>query len=482
MSATYSMFKRTTAESSGKVSSNSLVLHSRSMSFQVLVSQLIEVLNAEPLHVPESLRPKIALGLGTDTRSIQPGQLFLALRGESFDGHRFVEQAIADGAIAAIVEKPIDAAVPQLLVPSTLKAYQSIGRWWREQFSIPVIAITGSVGKTTTKELIAAALGTVGSVLKTEANFNNEIGVPKTLLNLEPGHKFAVVEMGMRGSGEIAELAQIAQPTIGVITNVGTAHIGRLGSREAIAQAKCELLAELPNASTAILNADNPLLLSTAAGVWQGKTITYGLTNGTLRGMVVDEHSLDVNGIRYPLPLPGAHNALNFLAAIAIFQELGLDDTALRQGLTVHLHGGRAQRHVLANDIVLLDESYNAGPESMEASLKLLAQTPGIRRIAVLGPMKELGDYTEQFHREIGEVVEALKLDELLILDMGMEGTAIAAGVTSIPTRQFADHGSLTAYLQPTLRSGDRVLFKASHAIALDRIVAELTESLQIKT
>jgi UDP-N-acetylmuramoyl-tripeptide--D-alanyl-D-alanine ligase len=476
------MFKHKTVESSGKVSINSLVLRSRSMPFQVLVSQLIEVLNAEPLHVPESLRPKIALGLGTDTRSIQPGQLFLALRGESFDGHRFVEQAIADGAIAAIVENPIDAAVPQLLVPNTLKAYQSIGRWWREQFSIPVIAITGSVGKTTTKELIAAALGTVGSVLKTEANFNNEIGVPKTLLNLEPGHQFAVVEMGMRGSGEIAELAQIAQPTIGVITNVGTAHIGRLGSREAIAQAKCELLAELPNASTAILNADNPLLLSTAAGVWQGKTITYGLMNGTLRGGVVDEQSLEVNGICYPLPLPGAHNALNFLAAIAIFQELGLDDTALRQGLTVHLPGGRAQQHVLANDIVLLDESYNAGPESMEASLKLLAQTPGIRRIAVLGPMKELGDYTEQFHREIGEVVEALKLDELLILDTGMEGTAIAAGVRSVPTRQFADHGSLTAYLQPTLRSGDRVLFKASHAIALDQIVSELTESLQIKT
>jgi UDP-N-acetylmuramoyl-tripeptide--D-alanyl-D-alanine ligase len=445
------------------------------MPFQVILSQLIDVLHASPLHLPVDHRQRMALGLSTDTRYIEPGQIFLALRGESFDGHRFVEQAIAAGAIAAIVDQPVDAAVPQILVADTLKAYQAMGRWWREQFTIPVIAVTGSVGKTTTKELIAAALGTQGMVLKTEANFNNEIGVPKTLLNLNPSHRFAVVEMGMRAPGEIAELAQIAQPTIGVITNVGTAHIGRLGSREAIARAKCELLAELPIQSTAILNADNPLLLETAGGVWAGKTITYGLTQGDLRGTVADQ-TLEVKGTSYPLPLPGAHNALNFLAAIAIFQGLGLDDTPLRQGLTVNLPGGRAQRHTLANDIVLLDESYNAGPESMEASLKLLSKTPGQRHIAVLGPMKELGDYTEQLHREIGGVVEALQLDELLILDTGLEGNAMAAGVVTVPTRQFAEHASLTAHLQQSLQAGDRVLFKASHAVALDRIVAELLQ------
>lgn len=446
------------------------------MPFQVILSQLIDVLNASPLHIPQDQRQRMALGLSTDTRYIEPGQIFLAFRGESFDGHRFVEQAIAAGAIAAIVDQPVDAAVPQIVVADTLKAYQSIGRWWREQFTIPVIAVTGSVGKTTTKELIAAALSTHGAVLKTEANFNNEIGVPKTLLDLNPNHHFAVVEMGMRGPGEIAELAQIAQPTIGVITNVGTAHIGRLGSREAIASAKCELLAEMPSQSTAILNADNPLLLETTEGVWKGKSITYGLTQGDLRGTVTDQ-SLEVNGISYPLPLPGAHNALNFLAAISIFQVLGLDDAPLRQGLTVNLPGGRAQQHTLANDIVLLDESYNAGPESMEASLKLLSKTPGQRRIAVLGPMRELGDYSEQLHREIGEVVEALKLDELLILDTGLEGNAMASGVASVPTQQFEEATSLTAHLKQSLKAGDRVLFKASHAVALDKIVAELLQS-----
>lgn len=446
------------------------------MPFQVILSQLIDVLNASPRHLPPDHHQKMALGLSTDTRQIEPGQIFLALRGESFDGHRFVKQAIAAGAIAAIVDQPVDDAVPQILVADTLKAYQAIGRWWREQFTIPVIAVTGSVGKTTTKELIAAALSTQGAILKTEANFNNEIGVPKTLLNLTPSHRFAVIEMGMRAPGEIAELAQIAQPTIGVITNVGTAHIGRLGSREAIARAKCELLAELPTASTAILNADNPLLLETAQGVWAGKTITYGLTQGDLRGTVTAQ-ILEVNGISYPLPLPGAHNALNFLAAIAIFQVLGLDDTPLRQGVTVNLPGGRAQQHRLANDIILLDESYNAGPESMEASLKLLSTTPGQRHIAVLGPMKELGDYSEQLHREIGGVVEALKLDELLILDTGAEGNAIAAGVATVPTRQFSEPASLTKHLQQSLQAGDRVLFKASHAVALDKIVTELLQS-----
>ncbi|NJM75755.1 MAG: UDP-N-acetylmuramoyl-tripeptide--D-alanyl-D-alanine ligase, partial [Acaryochloridaceae cyanobacterium RU_4_10] len=194
------------------------------MTFQVALAQLIDVLNATPLHISKDLHQKIAFGIDTDTRTVRPGALFLALCGESFDGHHFVEQAIAAGAIAAIVDRPLDAAVPQILVSDTLLAYQVLGRWWRDQFSIPVIAVTGSVGKTTTKEIISAALQTAGSVLKTEANFNNEIGVPKTLLNLNPDHAFAVIEMGMRARGEIATLTQIARPDIAIITNVGTAH------------------------------------------------------------------------------------------------------------------------------------------------------------------------------------------------------------------------------------------------------------------
>jgi len=445
------------------------------MTLQASLVQLIDILAAEPLHLADPLAH--CGGVTTDTRSLQPGEVFLALSGEKFDGHRFVESAVQQGAIAAIVDHPLDAAIPQLVVANTLEAYQRLGQWWRQQFQIPIIAITGSVGKTTTKELIAAALGTAGSVLKTEANYNNEIGVPKTLLGLTPHHDYAVIEMGMRGPGEIAELAQIASPTIGVITNVGTAHIGRLGSREAIAQAKCELLANMPADSLAILNADNPLLMATAKTVWQGPLVTYGLDTGDLQGTLVDAQTLGVEGTEFPLPLPGAHNALNYLAALAIARHLHLDLAPLQQGIPLQLPTGRARKLTLPNDVVILDETYNAGLESMQAALHLLAQTPGQRRIAVLGPMKELGDYAPELHRQVGTLVQQLNFDQLLILDQGPEGAALAAGVDSIPTRQFAQHQPLIDYLDQRIRPGDRLLFKASHSVGLDRVVDHLTQT-----
>ncbi len=216
----------------------------------------------------------------TDTRALMPGDVFVALRGESFDGHGFVGQALDSGAIAVVVDRAVPAVrgkITQLVVKDTLKAYQEIATAWRQRFTIPIIGVTGSVGKTTTKELIAAVLSKFGKVHKTQANYNNEIGVPKTLLELTADHDFAIVEMAMRGRGEIALLADIAQPTVGIITNVGTAHIGRLGSELAIAEAKCELLAHQPQDSVAILNHDNQRLMETARRFWQGKTITYGL-------------------------------------------------------------------------------------------------------------------------------------------------------------------------------------------------------------
>lgn len=418
--------------------------------------------------------PGQAISISTDTRTIQPGDIFLALRGETFDGHGFVEVAQKQGANLAIVDHPVEIVMPQIVVRDTLAAYQQLGQWWRHQFQIPVIAITGSVGKTTTKELIAAVLGCYGNVLKTEANYNNEIGVPKTLLQLRDDHDFAVIEMGMRGPGEIATLSQIAQATLAVITNVGTAHIGRLGSREAIAAAKCELLAELPNQSQAILNGEQPLLLAMAQSVWNQKTITYGLEAGDIRGHLVSEQTIDINGQIYPLPLPGRHNALNFLAAIAVAQALELDLTRLETGITVNLPPGRAKRYTLASDIVLLDETYNAGLESMLAALQVLADTPGKRRIAVLGPMRELGNFSVEFHHEVGAKVKSLGLDYLFILDIEAEGNALAQGATPVPTQQFSQHADLIECLAQFIQPGDRVLFKASHSVGLDRVVAAI--------
>ncbi|WP_392531281.1 UDP-N-acetylmuramoyl-tripeptide--D-alanyl-D-alanine ligase [Nostoc sp. C117] len=439
------------------------------------LTQLIEVLLAHPVNLRETALTQVSSGIQTDTRIIKPGEVFVALRGDKFDGHEFVSTAIAKGAIAAIVDFEYENPVfPVLQVKDTLKAYQKIGRWWRDRFNIPVIGVTGSVGKTTTKELITAVLGTKGAVHKTYGNFNNEIGVPKTLLELGTEHDYAVVEMAMRGRGQIAELTEIARPTIGVITNVGTAHIELLGSEEAIAEAKCELLAEMSADSVAILNYDNPLLMTTAAKVWHGEVVSYGFSGGDIQGVLIDSETVEVAGIQLPLPLPGRHNASNFLAALAVAKVLGIDWVSLKAGVAVDMPTGRSQRFNLPNDVVILDETYNAAPEAMLAALQLLADTPGKRKIAVLGAMKELGERSQQLHQRVGETVRKLNLDGLLVLVDGEDAEAIGTSAEGIPSEYFGTHSELVARLKTFVQPGDRLLFKAAHSVGLDRVVNQL--------
>lgn len=446
------------------------------MSIHFCLSELCKILSSNLLRTSSSELKSLVNGFTTDTRSLKPGEIFIALSGENFDGHNFVTQAIEQGAIAIIVSRQLELAsdVSQFIVQDTLKAYQQIAQWWRDRLEIPIIGITGSVGKTSTKELVAAVLKTQGKVLKTEANFNNEIGVPKTLLQITPEHSYGVIEMAMRAEGEIALLTDIARPSIGIITNVGTAHIGRLGSREAIARAKCELLAQMPQSSVAILNYDDPLLMTTAAQVWQGETITYGLTGGDIRGEIIDGGRLKVWEHNLPLPLPGVHNASNYLAAIAVAQVLKLDLAPLTMGLKVELPKGRSRRYDLPNDIVILDETYNAGLESMLAAVQMLKETPGERHIAVLGTMKELGEYSAQLHLQVGEKVQELDLDLLLVLADEAATEKIALGAGNVPTECFSDHPSLTNKLKAIMRSGDRILCKASNSVGLNKVVEEL--------
>ncbi|MFB8794049.1 MAG: UDP-N-acetylmuramoyl-tripeptide--D-alanyl-D-alanine ligase [Microcoleus sp.] len=446
---------------------------------RVSISQLAEILAVPLPAVSESVLTTLGTGIATDTRTLQGGEVFLALRGDNFDGHQFVGKARDLGAIVAIVDRTWPLEIPNfplLRVDDTLIAYQAIAHWWRDQFSIPIVAVTGSVGKTTAKELIAAVLSTKGNVLKTQYNYNNEIGVPKTLLELSPSHNYAVIEMGMRGQGEIALLSQIARPNIGVITNVGTAHIGRLGSEEAIAIAKCELLAEMPADSIAILNHDRRLI-ATAAKVWQGKTLTYGLEGGDLCGELPNNDTIIVDGIELPLPLPGRHNAVNYLAALAVGKVLDINWEVLKQGLSVELPDGRARRYELPNDIVILDETYNAGLESMLAGLRLLADTPGKRRIAVLGTMKELGEKSIEFHRQVGKAARDFNLDALFIFADFEEAAAMAAGAAGLPFVELGDiaaqqgRADLAKRLLEFVENGDRILFKASHSVELNRVV-----------
>ncbi|MEH2462603.1 UDP-N-acetylmuramoyl-tripeptide--D-alanyl-D-alanine ligase [Nostoc sp.] len=439
------------------------------------LTQLVEVLLASPVNLSETALTQVSSGIQTDSRTLKPSEVFLALRGDKFDGHEFVATAIAKGAIAAIVDFEYEnPGFPILQVKDTLKAYQEIGRWWRDRFNIPVIGVTGSVGKTTTKELIAAVLGIKGRVHKTYENYNNEIGVPKTLLELGTEDDYAVIEMAMRGRGQIAELTQIAHPTIGVITNVGTAHIELLGSEEAIAQAKCELLAEMSTDSVAILNHDNPLLMATAAKVWHGQVLTYGFSGGDIQGQLIDHQTVEVAGIQLPLPLPGRHNATNFLAALAVAKVLGIDWASLKAGVVVDMPTGRSQQFALPNDVVILDETYNAAPEAMIAALQLLVDTPGKRKIAVLGAMKELGERSQQLHQRVGETVRKLNLDGLLVLVDGQDAEAIALSAEGIPSECFATHADLVARLKTFVQAGDRLLFKAAHSVGLDQVVNQL--------
>ena len=462
----------------------------------ITLFQLTNILTTTTLTSFQIPEKTLITSINTDTRNLQPGEGFLALRGNKFDGHNFVDEAIEKGASCVIVGQEYTLSneveqlsnnIPILQVENCLKAYQKIARWWRHRFDIPVISITGSVGKTTTKELIATVLATQGKVLKTEGNYNNEIGVPKTLLQLSADDNYLVVEMAMRGPGEIAELTHIANPTIGLITNVGTAHIGRLGSVEAIAEAKCELLREMSNNSIAILNYDDKRLIETAAKFWSGKTFTYGLEGGDLQGNLIDYKTINVDGRDLLLPLPGSHNASNYLAALAVLKVLHGKDIStktlfepLTNNFSVQLPGSRAKRYDLENDIVILDESYNAGLESMIAALNLLVETPGKRHIAVLGTMKELGDKSVLFHEQVGNVVRNLNIDGLFVLADFEEAKAMAEGAAGLQFIRVENitavdaHHNLARHLEEFLRAGDRVLFKASNAVKLNKVVGLL--------
>ena len=455
------------------------------------ISQAIAITSATVANIDETAQKNTEIrGVISDSRKLKTGELFVALTGENFDGHGFVASAIAQGAVAAIVNHEwanSEAAygLPILAVNNTLTAYQDLARWWRSQFQRPVVSVTGSVGKTTTKEIIASMLACYVApdkqVHKSQANHNNDIGVAQTLLAIAPEqHDFVVVEMGMRGLGEIERLAKIALPTVSVITNVGTAHIGRLGSREAIAQAKCELLAATPVNGTAILNASCQLLLETASRVWNGKTITYGLGIGDVNGRLADKY-LYVEDLVWELPLPGIHNALNFLAGLAVLKALNLDWHQTTQGIgKLDLPFGRAQLYQLPQDVMILDETYNASPEGMLAALRQLADMPAKRHWAVLGTMKELGAMSTQLHRQIGEAIGKLGIEGAIILADG-EADAILAGANGSLKHTIAcqSYDEITQTLLNKVESGDRILFKASRSVGMDHVVEAFRKAWQ---
>lgn len=427
--------------------------------------------------------------VSTDSRSVRAGELFVALKGERYDGHDFVAEAIRRGAAAAIVSKPVAAAAGAAVlieVHDTLEAMGRIAAAHRSRFALPVIAITGSVGKTTTKEMTAQILSQRFKVLKTEENYNNEIGVPLAALQLEPSHQAAVFEIAMRAPGEIAWLAHIVKPSIGVITNVGVTHLERLGSIEAIAAAKAELLHGMGADSAAVLNADDDNskpLLATA----KGKVVTFGVDRPA--DVAAREVSLGPTGSAQfrlaagkgdalvRLQVPGRHNVVNALAAAAAALQAGATMEDVRGGLeSTTLGKHRLQIITSARGFTILDDCYNANPDSMIAALEVLAELQVQRRMAVLGDMLELGPEAAEMHRLVGR--EAAKRRLALLVVAGDFAHHLREGALASMSEEQVIVASAVEecadIIQQAARAGDAVLVKASRAMAFERIVERL--------
>ena len=433
-----------------------------------------------------ALDPSLPIGaICTDSRQLAPGQLFVPLVGERFDGHRFLPQAAAIGAQAAVVQRDRATAVPpellHWLVDDTLEAYQQLATLHRRSLTAPVVAVTGSAGKTTTRELIRAAITPLGPVIASSGNENNDIGVPLTLLKADASHRAVVVEMGMRGLGEIERLSRCAEPDVAVITNIGTAHIGRLGSRDAIATAKCEITSRLKPDGLLVIPAGDPLLNAAVAQAWRGPLCRVALQGdpGSADADLIGEldearGQLLVAGHWLHVPLAGRHNARNLLLAFAVAQELGVSAAQLQQ-LEVEVPGGR-NRRLQRGGLTLLDETYNASPEAVLAALELLAAQPG-RRFAVLGTMLELGEQSESLHRQVAERAAALGIDGLVVVSAGPEAVAMAQAAAGLERLAVvAEPEQAADPLAQWLQSGDVLLLKASRGVALERLMPLLPE------
>jgi UDP-N-acetylmuramoyl-tripeptide--D-alanyl-D-alanine ligase len=443
----------------------------------------------------------------TDSRQVEPGDLFFALLGERFDGHQYASDAIARGAVAAVVDpRRLPArsrAEPLIEVPDPLLALGSLAAWHRNRFNVRMVAVTGSLGKTTTKDLIHALLSEQWRTLKSPGNLNAEIGLPMTLLDLNEEHEAAVVEMAMRGPGQIRYLARIARPEVAVITNIGLSHMELLGSQDAIAEAKAEILDFLPSGGAAVLPGDDAYFDFLQDRVPEGtRVVPFGIDRSdpeTVTGMYLGparpEKGAAVLGTRCMLrmtagkslrptwiPLMGRHNMLNALAAIAAAQSVGVLPTRIIRGLTeARISGMRMEAHCLQHGSVILDDAYNASsPEAMFAALEVLREVEGIRRVAVLGDMLELGDASKDAHRQVGERVASLQPS--LLLTVGERArliaeSAVRAGLPEERVVKVRTNEDAWKELEPRRRRGDVVLVKGSRGMAMEGLVAKLLQT-----
>ncbi len=419
-------------------------------------------------------------GCSTDTRTLQPAQLFVALRGQRFDGHEFVGQAKEKGAAAVMLERQIEAALPTLLVENTRVALGQLAELWRSRFTIPVVAITGSNGKTTVKEMLASILSLKGTVLATRGNLNNDIGVPQTLFDFGQEHSYGVIEMGANHPGEIAQINKLVRPTVAVVTQCAPAHLEGFGSVAGVARAKGEIFTGLDEAGRAIINADDEFAL-----LWRGmagarRQVSFGLkAEAEVRAAQVEDGFSEsrfwlhtpVGSIRVQLRLPGRHNVMNALAAAACVHALGIELETIGRGLeAVKPVPGRLNLCQGPLGVRMLDDTYNANPGSLKAALKVLAACAGDRWL-VLGDMGELGPQGEEYHRRAGILARELGISRLYAVGelsrQAVEGFGRGA-------QHFSDVEGLLAVLNSELHKNVTLLIKGSRSMRMERVVRSL--------
>lgn len=412
-----------------------------------------------------------------DTRIIQKGDMYVAIKGEKFDGNDFYKDAINKGAVACLMSKEPDEKIGSIvLVENTVKAIQQIAAYKRSQVDIPVVAVTGSVGKTSTKDIVAAVMSQKYKVLKTQGNLNNDIGLPFTLLRLHDENAI-VVEMGMNHFGEISLLTSIAKPTLAIITNIGTAHIGNLGSRENILKAKLEILEGLQGNSV-IINNDNDLLSD-----WAEKNkekyniITYGINNKNSKYVAEDIHSYEdrseyrIDGKEVVVPVGGEHFVLNSLCAIAVGRYFDIPMAKITEGISgFELTKGRMEIEKAKCGTSIINDTYNANYDSMKAAIEYLEKIEGKRKIAVLGDMKELGEYSESLHRKVGEEVKDIDI----LITIGELAKCIEETADVREMLHFDNNESALEYLKKIMKKDDIILLKASNSMKFGDIAKKL--------
>ncbi|MGI5963179.1 MAG: UDP-N-acetylmuramoyl-tripeptide--D-alanyl-D-alanine ligase [Lawsonibacter sp.] len=458
----------------------------------ITLAQLLEAVHGKLLGEACDL-DTVILRVDTDSRTIHPGALFIPLVGERFDGHAYINSALEGGAIGCLTARERESYRPDkfyVKVGNTQRALRDLAAWYKRQFPIPFVAVTGSVGKTTAKDMIAAVLGTRYKVLKTEGNFNNDVGLPLTILRLNREHELCVLEMGMDKFGEIDYLAEIVEPEVGIITNIGDAHIERLGSRENIFKAKCELLPHVKKDGLLVLNGDDSLL-----STLRGKTQTPAVFFGQGSQLEYSAQAVGGDGVSHihcilttpkmkqkvKIPALGEHMVYPALIATAVAEHFDLTPEEIEQGLTQFVPT-KMRMNVIRrkNGITILDDTYNANPQSMRAAISVLADSPGSWKAAVLGDMLELGPFAPALHAGVGEYLGKANVDCLIAIGEMSEHMAQAARESGVPVvYHCADRAAAKVVLSEAVRPNGTILVKASRGMKLEELTADLLELTQ---